>query len=150
MAFPPLFDFETRIRFIDTDASGRIHYTCMFRYFESAELEFMRALGIGYTRSDLGFPRVHVECDYLLALGFDDLIRIEVCLTQLGRSSARLEFRTWTYGELAARGAVVIVCMDRKTQQAMAIPDDLRAKLESVLQGGGPGEVHGGGRGGNS
>ena len=31
------FRFETRIRFIDTDASGRIHYTAMFRYFESAE-----------------------------------------------------------------------------------------------------------------
>ena len=150
MASPQPFIFETRIRFIDTDASGRIHYTCMFRYFESAELEFMRELGITYTRSDLGFPRVHVECDYQLALGFDDLIRIEVCLTQLGRSSARLQFRTFKDDELAARGAVVIVCMDRKTQKAMAIPDDLRAKLASALQDGEPGEVHGGGRSGNS
>ncbi len=38
------FRFKTRIRFIDTDTSGRIHYTAMFRYFESAEIEFMRTL----------------------------------------------------------------------------------------------------------
>jgi YbgC/YbaW family acyl-CoA thioester hydrolase len=150
MPSPQPFVFETRIRFIDTDASGRIHYTCMFRYFESAEIEFMRELGIRYTRSDLNFPRVHAECDYRLALGHDDLIRIEVCLTQLGRSSVRLEFRTLKDGELAAHGAVVIVCMDRKTQKAIPIPDDLRAKLASALQDGEPGEGHGGGRSGNS
>lgn len=141
---PEPFVFETRIRFIDTDASGRIHYTCMFRYFESAEIEFMRSLRANYINQDYGFPRVHAECDFLLPLVHDDLIRIEVCLTQLGRSSARLAFRTLKDGELAAHGLVVIVCMDRKTQQAIAIPDDLRAKLTSALQDGEPGEAYGG------
>jgi YbgC/YbaW family acyl-CoA thioester hydrolase len=117
----------------------------MFRYFESAETEFMRSLGILYTLSDFGFPRVHVECTYLLALVHDDLIRIEVCLTQLGRSSARFEFRALKDGMLAAHGAVVIVCMDLKTQRAIAIPDDLRAKLTPMLQG----ETAGGGNGGS-
>lgn len=142
------FVFETRIRFIDTDASGRIHYTCMFRYFESAEVEFLRALGVSYVGGDFAFPRVHVECDYRLPLVYDDVIRIEVCLTQLGRSSARFEFRTLKDGDLAASGAIVIACMDRKTQKAMAIPDDLRAKLTATMQGGGPGEGNVGSRSG--
>ena len=150
MPVPHPFVFETRIRIIDTDTSGRIHYTCMFRYFESAEIEFMRSLGILYTLRDYGFPRVHVECDYLLSLIHDDVIRIEVCLTQLGRSSARLEFRARKGGQLAATGAVVIVCMDRKTERAMPIPDELRAKLAPTLQDGGPGEGHGGGGSGTS
>jgi len=136
MILPVPFIFETRIRFIDTDASGRIHYTCMFRYFESAEIEFMRALGISYRDSSIGFPRVHVECDYRLALGHDDLIQIEVCLTKLGTSSARLELRTFKDGELAAKGVVVIACMDRDTQRAIPIPDELRVKLTSALQSG--------------
>jgi YbgC/YbaW family acyl-CoA thioester hydrolase len=165
MESPQPFVFETRIRFIDTDTSGRIHYTCMFRYFESAETEFMRGLGILYIGSDFTFPRVHAECDYKLPLVHDDIIRIEVCLTQLGRSSARFEFRTFKDGELAANGAVVIVCMDRRTQRAIAIPDNLRAKLTSVLQDArsgegvsgegvsgerGSGEGHGGIRSGTS
>ncbi|HEX4166170.1 MAG TPA: thioesterase family protein [Bryobacteraceae bacterium] len=129
------FRFETRIRFIDTDASGRIHYTAMFRYFESAEIEFMRALGILYLKHDFTFPRVHVECDFKLALEHDDPIVITVCLTKLGRSSARLEFLTTKLGELAAKGAVVVACMDRKTQRAMPIPPELREKLAAFLMG---------------
>ena len=120
------FHFETRIRFIDTDASGRIHYTAMFRYFESAEIEFMRTLDIIYLRDEFTFPRVLVECDFKLALEHDDLIDIAVCLTKLGRSSARLEFRTTKQGELAATGVIVVACMDRKTQRAIAIPDRLK------------------------
>ena len=30
------FTWDVRIRFVDTDASGRIHYTAMFKYFEQA------------------------------------------------------------------------------------------------------------------
>lgn len=130
---PESFRFETRIRFIDTDASGRIHYTAMFRYFESAEIEWMRSRGIIYGGGEFTFPRVHVECDFNLALRHDDPIAIEVFLTKLGRSSARLEFRTWKDGEVAATGAVVIVCMSRATQRAIPIPDELRKKLQPAV-----------------
>jgi acyl-CoA thioester hydrolase len=127
------FRFETRIRFIDTDASGRIHYTAMFRYFESAEIEWMRSLGIVYGRADFTFPRVHVECDFKLALLHDDPIVIEVFLTKLGRSSARLEFRTLKNDEIAATGVIVIACMSRETQRAIWIPEELRAKLARAV-----------------
>lgn len=130
---PELFRFQTRIRFIDTDASGRIHYTAMFRYFESAEIEFMRTLGLVYLERDFTFPRVHVECDFRLALQHDDLIDIEVCLAKLGRSSVRMEFRTFRRGEIAAMGVVVVACVDRNTQRAIPIPDWLRQKLEAAM-----------------
>jgi YbgC/YbaW family acyl-CoA thioester hydrolase len=128
------FRFEVRIRFIDTDTSGRIHYTAMFRYFESAEIEFMRSLGMSYSGNAFGLPRVHVECDFLLAIGYDDLIAIEVCLTKLGRSSIRLQFCARKLGEVAAKGAVVVVCMDKETQSAIPIPDELRARLRPSLR----------------
>jgi acyl-CoA thioester hydrolase len=127
------FRFQTRIRFIDTDASGRIHYTAMFRYFESAEIEFFRTLGVTYGSRLYHLPRVHVECDFKRVIGHDDLITIEVSLTKLGRSSIRLEFRTFNRDELAAKGAVVMACMDRKTLASAPLPDDLRATLSSVL-----------------
>jgi acyl-CoA thioester hydrolase len=137
MTPPEPFRFETRIRFIDTDASGRIHYTAMFRYFESAEIEFLRSLGLLYSAdTPYTFPRVHVECDFMLALRHDDMILIEVCLTKLGRSSLRLEFRTLKDGELAARGVIVIACMDRRTQRATAIAPELRGRLSDALQEG--------------
>lgn len=127
------FRFQTRIRFIDTDASGRIHYTAMFRYFESAEMEFMRMLGIKYDHSEYAFPRVHVECDFMLSIVSDDLIEIELRLAKLGRSSIRFEFRALKDGDLAAQGAVVIACMGRKNQKAVRIPEEVRSKLETAL-----------------
>jgi len=126
------FHFQTRIRFIDTDASGRIHYTAMFRYFESAEIEFMRTLNLTYLKHDFTLPRVHVECDFRLALTHDDLIDIELRVAKIGRSSVHFAFRTLKAGELAAHGAVVIACMDRQTQCSTPLPDDLRAKLAEV------------------
>ncbi len=129
MTLPGPFLFRTRIRYIDTDASGRIHYTAMFRYFESAEIEFMRTLGIVYLGHEFTFPRVHVECDFKLALQHDDLIEIEVCLTKLGRSSVRFEFRTTKAGGLAATGVIVVACMNKETQRAMSIPEEVRQRL---------------------
>jgi acyl-CoA thioester hydrolase len=139
MVPPEPFRFEARIRFIDTDASGRIHYTAMFRYFESAEIELMRSLGVSYETHGFGLPRVHVECDFLVQIGYDDLIVIEVCLTKLGRSSIRLEFYARKQGELAAKGAVVVVCMDKKSKRAIPIPEELRARLQTVLSPSGDG-----------
>jgi len=136
MTLPGPFLFQTRIRYIDTDASGRIHYTAMFRYFESAEIEFMRSLGIVYLAHEFTFPRVHAECDFKLALQHDDLIEIEVCLTKLGRSSVRFEFRTTKAGTVAARGVIVLACMNKKTQRAMPIPEEVREKLNVAATGG--------------
>ena len=127
------FRYETRIRFVDTDASGRIHYTSLFKFFEAAETEFFRAFDISYTKGTFNFPRVHAECDIKLALVHDDVIEIEVCLTKLGTSSMRFEFKTWKEGQVAATGAIVMVCMDRKTQRAMPIPGDLRARFAEIL-----------------
>lgn len=133
MPSPREFHFQTRIRFIDTDASGRIHYTAMFRYFESAEIEFMRSVGVVYLGHTFTFPRVHAECDFKLSLGHDDPIDIAVCLTKLGRSSLRLEFRTTKEHQIAATGVIVIACMNKETQRAMPIPDDIREKLQAVV-----------------
>lgn len=127
------FRFTTRIRYIDTDASGRIHYTAMFRYFESAEIEFLRTLNFTYDKGNYAFPRVHVDCDFMLAMVHDDLIEIEVRLTKLGRSSIRFEFLALKDASLAAKGAVVIACMDRTTEHATSIPEDFRARLATVL-----------------
>lgn len=128
------FRFQTRIRFIDTDASGRIHYTSMFRYFESAEIELLRTVGVTYDlRRAYRLPRVHVECDFMTALAHDDLIEIEIRLTKVGRSSVRFEFRTFKGAELAAKGSVIVACIDAQTERSIPIPDHLREKLATIM-----------------
>ncbi len=93
----------------------------------------MRELGVVYGKGGYAFPRVHVECDFRLAMLHDDVIEIEVFLTKLGGSSMRFEFRTFKAGDLAANGAIVIACIDQNTQRAVRIPEGLRERLAARL-----------------
>src|SRR5579864_3767829 len=116
----PTFHWESRIRFVDTDASGRIHYTALLRHFEAAEFEFLRAIGCAYSSfgaEGVGFPRVHVECDYLAALRCDDLISTAVSVDRVGDTSFTLAFAVSVEGRAAAKGKITIVCTDQATQR---------------------------------
>ena len=84
----PNFKHRVRVAFVDTDASGRIHFTAMLRYFEAAELEFLRWLGFSYRAAPhTGYPRVRVECEYRSAIVFDDELDIAVSVKRIGSSS---------------------------------------------------------------
>ena len=125
------FTRESRIRFVDTDASGRIHYTAVLRHFEAAEFEFMRSLGHPYSSLEGSYPRVHVECDYLSALLSDDLIATAVTVDRVGSTSYTLAFAVAVDGRAAAKGKITVVCIDRKTGR----PQPLPAALAEALRG---------------
>lgn len=124
-----VFRWPVRILFIDTDASGRIHYTSLLRYFEAAEIELFRAAGAQEEREIVAFPRVHVECDYKGAIYFDDELIIELTIGNIGRSSIELLYRAMKKGSAAASGKIVIAAMNPKTDQSIEIPASLREKL---------------------
>src|SRR5580704_6104941 len=101
------FVLESRVRFGDTDASGRLFYASMLRHFDAAETEFLRNIDCGYgpleTR-EIGFPRVHVECDFSAVLSYDDLMAIAVTVESVGRTSFTLAFDVRSKEQPAARG----------------------------------------------
>jgi YbgC/YbaW family acyl-CoA thioester hydrolase len=126
----PNFKHRVRVAFVDTDASGRIHFTAMLRYFEAAELEFLRSLGFSYKDAPhTGYPRVRVECEYRSAIVFDDELDIAVAVKRIGSSSYTLEFAALKDGAVAANGIIVAVCVDRVRQKAHAMPEPLREAL---------------------
>lgn len=132
------FIWPSRIRFVDTDASGRIHYTALLRHFEAAEFEFLRDLGCAYmgmTPEEGSFPRVRVECDYLAALRCDDSIETEVTVDRVGRTSYTLAFVAKLDGRAAGRGRITVVCIDPETQRPKPLPERLSQAL--LARGGG-------------
>lgn len=124
------FVWRSRVRFGDTDASGRIFYASLFHHMGAAETEFLRHRGVSYGgQTEIGFPRVHVECDFASSLVFDDPMDIAVTVERVGRSSFTLAFDVSVDGRHAARGKLVIVSIDLATQRAVALPENLRAAL---------------------
>jgi YbgC/YbaW family acyl-CoA thioester hydrolase len=130
------FVWESRIRFVDTDASGRIHYTALMRHFEAAEFEFLRAIGCPYSsfrREEGGFPRVHVEADYLSALRCEDVISTQVTVERVGATSYTLAFFVTTDGRVAAKGKIAVVCMDHQTQRPKPLPERFSEALQKFI-----------------
>lgn len=125
-----------RVPFVDVDSSDRIHFTAVMRYWEVAEHELMRGLGLPYatTLREVAFPRVHVSADFRGAILFDDLLDVEARVANVGRASWTVAF-TARHAEagpdapILAEGRMTIVAMDPTTERPTSIPDDLRRAL---------------------
>ena len=131
---------HVRVAFFDVDSTERIHYTAVMRYMEIAEHALMRSIGFpcATTLLDITFPRVHVECDFHGAIRYDDELMIDAYVDSVGRSSWKVVFsvRGASANEteeqilpLLAKGQMVMVAMDPKTQQAQFLPNELREAL---------------------
>jgi acyl-CoA thioester hydrolase len=143
----PQHSIQIRVPFVDTDPSGRIHFTAMMRYMDIAEHELTRALGFPHATAfpDMGFPRVHVSCDYHRAIGYDDELTLNAAITHVGRSSWSVAFTAYFTRELEDQGAsaksvaagkLTVVAIDKNTGRSTRIPDELRAALASELDSG--------------
>ncbi|MBM3882046.1 MAG: acyl-CoA thioesterase [Verrucomicrobia bacterium] len=113
------FKLQRRVEFSETDAAGIVHFSNFFRYMESAEHAFFRSLGFSVMLKDydppLGFPRVHVECDYRAPLRFEDLFEIHLLVREKKPKalSYLFKFRNLSTASSleAARGGLTVVCV---------------------------------------
>lgn len=131
-----------RVEFCETDAAGIVHFANFLKYMEQAEHEFWRHLGTSVVTDledgwHLSWPRVHVDCDYSGVARFEDKLRIAVRLKELGTKSVSYSFQFELDGKNIASGTVVAVCCrvaSGRPLQSVAIPPDLRSKLEPYVE----------------
>lgn len=130
------FRYQDCVRWADTDASGRIHFTAIFRWFEYAEQEFLRSRGLtlnDFLETRINIPRVHVEANYHAALEYDDAVEVQLSVERVGQSSATLAFVVVREdGELAGDGRVTWCAIDLETEAPCPLPDKLRQALEAT------------------
>lgn len=140
------FTIEERVRWGDVDAANIIFYGSYIRFFEIAETELFRSVGMPYgkifDKLDIWLPRVHLECDFHRAARMDDLLEVSVYVGKIGRTSLRLNFevrRKNESGEIEkdrmATAHFVLVSTDRKNLKSLPIPEQLRAALAPYSQG---------------
>ena len=129
------YTIEDRVRWGDVDAAGIIFYGAYIRFFEIAETELFRAVGLPYpvmfVDLDIWLPRVHLECDFHHAARLDDLLEVSVYVGRFGNKSMRLDFEVRRKGEtlLVAQAHFVLASVRRDTFETVPIPDELRERL---------------------
>lgn len=139
------FTIEERVRWGDVDAARIIFYGSYIRFFEIAETELFRAVGMPYGKVfdelDIWLPRVHLECDFRRVAELDDLLEVSVYIGSVGKTSLRLNFEVRRKGQddsveegLIATAHFVLVAVRRDKLGPVPVPEALRRALEPYTQ----------------
>jgi YbgC/YbaW family acyl-CoA thioester hydrolase len=129
------FTIDEYVRWSDVDHAGIIFYGAYVRFFEIAETEMFRSVGLPYgelfDRLEIWLPRVHLDCDFTYPARLDDQLRVVAYVPRIGTSSITLQFDVVHLGtgRLAAAGHEVLVSTDRKTLRPTPLPAELRRAL---------------------
>ena len=129
------FTIEERVRWGDVDAARIIFYGAYIHFFEFAETELFREVGLDYgsmfDELKIWLPRVHLECDFRRAARLDDLLEVSVYVGRFGTKSMRLNFevRRKSEEELIATAHFVLAAVNQDTFETVPIPQELRERL---------------------
>jgi len=117
------------VRFAEIDRAGIVYYPRFFHYFHVAFEEFFAdRVGVPYNvlldRDRVGFPTVHAECDYRAPLRFGDVLRVDVSVEKMGRSSVVFLYRLRRSARArpAAEARITVVCVDMDAFRPIPIP----------------------------
>lgn len=129
------YTIEERVRWGDVDAARIIFYGAYIHFFEFAETELFRAVGLPYSvmfdELDIWLPRAHIECDFRRAAQLDDLLEVSVFVGHTGTKSLRLNFEVRRKGkdEMVAEAHFILVSVRRDTFETVSLPDELKRRL---------------------
>jgi len=108
------FTTQRKIEFADTDMGGIVHFARFVVFMETAEHEFLGALGTSVSLElegrKIGWPRVAVSCDYKSPARFGDVLEILVRVLRKGEKSMTYQFRFTNRGREIATGEMTSVC----------------------------------------
>ncbi len=130
------FQYSTSInvRFCETDAFGHLNNTNAFVYFEEARTNFFKSLGFMQKWTNAEHESMIVvadlQCDFLQQIKFDEKLKVQVKVHQLGRSSADLHYAVHNEdGMLCLTGRGAVVQISKESGKSLAWDEEMRESL---------------------
>jgi acyl-CoA thioester hydrolase len=130
----------TRYRVIygDTDQMGIVYYANYLRWFERGRSEFLRQIGLPYTaieQQGFNFPVIEVTCRYIQPARYDEVIKIETTLAEIGRARLGFSYRIARESDdaLLAEGSTSHACVSR-SGRPVRLPKILLDALAAAQQ----------------
>lgn len=132
MAFP--YKGSAKIRFADTDANGHMYFGNYLVIADEVMSEYWAELGWDfnklYEQPALTFT-VNVNIDFVSECLGGDTVDVAVRFSRLGTKSLGVEFEMTNRrtAELAARGSMTSVFVDKETRKGIPIPPEFRQRI---------------------
>lgn len=124
----PFFSCDIPVRWGDMDAYGHVNNTLYFRYFEEARFMWMLEKGIPL-KSDTHPVVVTIGCTFLRPIFHPETLRIDVFISEPGRSSFMVKYRVYTASQPetpAAEGYSKVVWVSSVDGRSVPLPDLVR------------------------
>jgi YbgC/YbaW family acyl-CoA thioester hydrolase len=134
-----MYEFTTqrKIEFADTDMGGIVHFSRYFIFMETAEHEFLQALGtsvdLDLNGRRVGWPRVSAACVYKSPARYGDVLDIRVSVLRKGHKSMTYRISFSVDGRDVAEGQVSSVCCELspgREVKSIPIPDFIAERIE--------------------
>ncbi|MGA0012349.1 MAG: acyl-CoA thioesterase [Flavobacteriaceae bacterium] len=129
-------EIQLRVRYSETDQMGVVYHSNYLNYLELSRVEWLRDLGFSYAeleKNGVLLPVVHASLNYRSPARYDDLLRIEYRVSEMGGSS--IEFQSEIYndrGVLLVEAVVRLVCIQSGTFKPIPVPSYLRELIEKT------------------
>ncbi|MDZ4074811.1 MAG: thioesterase family protein [Hylemonella sp.] len=122
-------------RWMDNDVYGHVNNVVYYSWFDTAVNAWLIERGVLdiHGGDTIGLV-IETQCNYFASLSFPQTIEAGIRVARLGKSSVRYEVGLYAQGEelAAAQGHFVHVYVNRQTRRPVALPDPLRAALETL------------------
>ncbi len=132
-----MFVTKKIIRLSETDATGVIYFTNLFKFATEALEEFFETKGINLFKmiqsGDYLFPIVFAKSTYLAPIFLSDEITLTLSLIKMGTSSIEIQTDISKAISLVGRVEIVHVVTSKTTMKKMPIPEQLRAQLDKLV-----------------
>ena len=124
------------IRYSDLDPNGHVNNGAINAFFEEGRVQF-RVAQLSNCKKDIlaGFVLVKFSVDYLKALNYPGDVDVGTLVSGIGRTSYLLKQGLFSSNKCIALAEVVTVCLNKKSQRAEPINEDLRGILEQAQSG---------------
>ena len=122
-------------RWADNDAYGHVNNTVYYQWFDTAVNAWLVEAGLlNIARGNPIGLVVETGCAYFAPLSFPGEVEVGIAVDRLGNSSVTYRIGVFGIGEAAcsAQGHFTHVYVDRSDRRSAPLPDDWRAKLESL------------------
>ena len=122
------------VRWGDVDIIGIIRYDAYLRFFEFAESELLRAVGLLYhdmvAHHAVTLPRKIMHAEFVTPARLDERLTIHTYVSAIGRTSLTLNFDMFADdGSPRARGYLVLVSVDIVSLEKRPLPPALIDRL---------------------
>ena len=133
-----MFNYQIRMCFQDVDGEGIVYHSNYLNFAERVRTEWLTKIGLTNQEvMDMGVAMVlrHIEMDFIAPAKLDDMLDIDVRVTESKNASTILEQTISVAGNTKVKLKMQLVYVDTRTLRPTRIPPVLKQMFEENMKG---------------